>query len=316
MEAIKKADRVLPALKGEQKFTLEDFLAGQLSEKTKSAYRRDLLQFFEFTKGRSLEQITYRDGIAFRNWLLEKGYTKSTINRKLSALRSLFDFAVSVGAISSNPFSSKLVRSFKRPTQIYPDILKRHEARKLIEACNDGTFAGLRDKVVILLGLVELLRVSEVVTLKVGSITEKFGIKVLELKNTKSGLTQYVKLRDDVEEAVEHYLNVLKEAMGKEPEANDPLVRSLSNQNFMGPISDRAANNILRRRLRLAGIKTKGRRISFHSLRHTGITLAIENGADLTATYLTARHSDPKTTMRYYHGRKELTNSAVDFVRF
>jgi len=154
------------------------------------------------------------------------------------------------------------------------------------------------------------------VSLKVGDIKQKYGVRVLELRMTKSGVTQYVKLRDDVNLKIERYLEVLRRTENKKFSADSPLLRSLSNNNFLGPLTTRALNFILEKRLKKAGIKSGERQLSVHSLRHTGITLALEGGADLLKTYRTARHSDPKTTMRYYHGRAEITDSVVDLIKF
>ena len=300
------------------KTTVRDFLAGQLSEKTKASYRADLRQFAAFVKGKPLQEIGPQDGIRYRNWLEEKGYAKSTINRKLSALRSLFDFLVAAGSLKLNPFHPKLVKGFKSPRQFAPSTLSRTELKALLAACDKkgrGKYkpiVGLRDRIIILLGFVELLRRGEVAGLRAGDIKTKLGHWVLELRRTKSGAVQWVKLRSDVKSLIDEYLEIIEKAYGKPLPDEAPLLHSFSNRNFLGPLSSSAVDKIFRERLRQAGINPRKRGLSFHSLRHTGITAAKDAGADITAVQLAARHSDPKTTMRYYHSDKWLRDSAVD----
>ena len=71
---------------------LDDFIAGQLSEKTRKAYLSDLRQFFGTINlsNEDIQNVQFQDLIAYRNTLVDKGYKKTTINRKLASLKAFF----------------------------------------------------------------------------------------------------------------------------------------------------------------------------------------------------------------------------------
>jgi len=77
------------------------------------------------------------------------------------------------------------------------------------------------------------------------------------------------------------------------------------------PISTQAVWRIVDKYVDKAGIKKK---ITPHSLRHTFVTLAIDGGAKLVQVQTAARHSDPKTTMRYYRNKDNMDDNAVDYI--
>ncbi len=58
------------------------------------------------------------------------------------------------------------------------------------------------------------------------------------------------------------------------------------------------------------------KRLTAHSLRHTAITLSIKGGASLQQAQAMARHSDPKTTMIYFHNLNRLQAGAERFINF
>lgn len=57
-------------------------------------------------------------------------------------------------------------------------------------------------------------------------------------------------------------------------------------------------------------------KMTAHSLRHTAITLAIQGGASLEQAQAMARHSDPKTTMIYYHNLQRIQAGAEKCISF
>jgi integrase/recombinase XerC len=111
----------LPAVAGSaspaiQNDPLEQFLSGQLSERTRRAYSADLRHFFSFLGLQQvvladLQAITFVHIVAFRNQLAAEAYKR--INRKLSSLKALFKMLVAAGQIEKNPADSTLVRGYK-----------------------------------------------------------------------------------------------------------------------------------------------------------------------------------------------------------
>jgi len=93
---------------------LQDFLqtaetVKNISEHTRSAYERDLRQFFKFLKDKGVSSLKQVDHLILRRFLAmlqEKDYFKSSVARKCASLRSFFKFLVREGILGSNPTSS------------------------------------------------------------------------------------------------------------------------------------------------------------------------------------------------------------------
>src|SRR5262245_14398374 len=111
---------------------------------TVKSYREDLTQAVEFFKSQSivnLERLTPRQVRAYLAWLHEQGYAKTTVARRLAALRSWLRFLCRQGSLAKNPaFGLRGPRHDKR----LPHFLSPAELAKLLSAPDD-TALGLRD---------------------------------------------------------------------------------------------------------------------------------------------------------------------------
>ena len=120
---------------------LEQFLSGQLSERTRRAYYADLQHFFASiglelneVSLAVLQSITFEHIVAFRNQLASEGYKRSSINRKLSSLKSLFKMLVALGHIENNPADSTLVRGYKVDETLAGKALSNQVLNKIQQA--------------------------------------------------------------------------------------------------------------------------------------------------------------------------------------
>ena len=93
--------------------------------------------------------------------------------------------------------------------------------------------------------------------------------------------------------------------------ASGPLWRSHSRRNPGGRLTPTSIYRIVRNTAVAAGLPE----IGAHTLRHTGCTLAIDNGASLQQVQTHARHKQIETTMVYVHQRDRLRDSAADFIK-
>jgi integrase len=93
--------------------------------------------------------------------------------------------------------------------------------------------------------------------------------------------------------------------------ATGPLWRSHSRRNPGGRLTPTSIYRIVRETALKAGLPD----IGAHTLRHTGCTLAIDNGASLQQVQTHARHKQIETTMVYVHQRDRLRDSAADFIK-
>ncbi len=280
---------------------IDTFLAGQLSDQTRRAYAADLCGFFgvgsmDEVSLERIQGITMEQVVAYRNFLLAN-YSKATVARKMSALRSMFDYFCSIGLLRNNPATSKLARSPKVSTDSSTAGLTRQEAELLLRQPDQNTLTGKRDFAILLLLLTAGLRRSEVVSVKKSDFFQ-VGSHVGLAVEGKGGKTEQIKMQPKTHAAIFDYCG---------QHGSDAVFLNQYGQ----PISTQAVWRIVEKYVAKAGIKKK---ITPHSLRHTFVTLAIDGGAKLVQVQTAARHSDPKTTMRYYRNKHNMDDNAVDYI--
>ena len=293
---------------------VEDCLAAKEAPATRRAYGVALEEFLAGVESvKQLARLDHRNITAWRNKLVADGNSKRTVNLKLSAIRTFFTFLEGLGLIEKNPANPKLATGFRRVSdEIKTPCLSAQEAAKLIEACEDGTLTGARDRAIILLGLIQGLRRSEIAGLQVRSIQREDGQARLILRKTKSSDYARTYLDPRPLSAIDSYLAANPRKLG----STDPLFHSLSpNGGASGqrlrPLSGNAVNDIVQKRARLAGLK----HISAHTLRHTCVTLSLGGGAKLEFVQALVRHADPGMTNRYNHNKDALRPDATAAIR-
>ena len=121
------------------------------SEKTVLAYGEDIAQLAEFVKGENggFNPVEVNPGI-IREWmisLMDKGYTSTSVNRKLSSLRSFYKFLLKRGEVNVDPLRKIAGPKNKKPL---PSFLKESEMNKLLDETDFGEgFKGCRDRLII-----------------------------------------------------------------------------------------------------------------------------------------------------------------------
>ncbi|MEE2656899.1 MAG: tyrosine-type recombinase/integrase [Candidatus Latescibacterota bacterium] len=288
------------------------FLAGQLTERTKKAYYADLCEFFNGDRitPDDVRAITFTDIIDYRNALAAMGRKRTTINRKLSSLKAFFRMMVATDIINKNPADSALVRGYRVDDEISGKSLPRNVLRMILDAAGEELDELRRDRDLAILHLLTFagLRRSEVANMSWSDIAQDGAFWILRLPNTKSGVAQDVKLQT----IVIHYLHTYQDTLRRHGYAVDRVFLSLSrNQSHGKPITDQSINQIVRRYARIAGVT---RNVTAHMFRHTCCTMSIEGGAKPQQVQAHLRHKDLKTTMRYYENRERLTDNASDYI--
>ena len=292
---------------------LEQFLAGQLSERTKQAYYADLCHFFG-TADIDLDDIraiTFHDVIAFRNQLAQQDYKRTTINRKLSSLKAFFKMLIASGAIENNPADSTLVRGYKVEDMLTGKAIASSALQKILQAISaeKDDLVQARDQAIFYLLTFGGLRRSEVAYISWEDIRQEGAFFILTLPNTKSGVPQDIKLQSEVV----HFLTIYKEKLTHHghPTAGKAFISLSRNSSRGKPLTDQSINLMVKRYALKAGIPQN---ITAHMFRHTCCTLAIEGGAKPQQVQAHLRHKDLKTTMRYYENREKLVDNASDYI--
>jgi integrase/recombinase XerC len=258
-----------------------------VSPHTLKAYASDLDQFREFVRGeRGADAGTDAvDHLLIRRWLalLHKDHRKSSIGRKLAAVRSFFKYLLREGMVRKNP--AELVSSPKKEKKV-PYHLNIDEVTALVEAPQGASILPLRDRVILEVLYSCGIRVAELTGMNVGDADLPEGVvRVLG----KGGKERIVPLGSHARLAVAAYL---QERNNPEPTA--PLLLNAHG----GRLTSRSVARIVGKYIQHIATMKK---ISPHTLRHTFATHMLEGGADLRAIQEFLGHASLSTTQKYTH---------------
>lgn len=255
------------------------------SPHTIAAYRSDLEQFALFLDAQGSRTPESVDHLAIRRYLaqLHKGLTKSSIGRKLSALRALFRFLMREGRLEKNP--AELVGTPKKEKRV-PFHLDIDQVTALVSAPAQAGELPLRDRAVLETLYSCGIRVSELTGMLVGDLDLDGGLaRVLG----KGGKERIVPVGSCARDALRAYLD---ERGNPHPES--PLLLNARG----GRLSRRSVARIVDAHMLLIAAM---RKVSPHTLRHTFATHLLEGGADLRAIQELLGHASLSTTQKYTH---------------
>jgi site-specific recombinase XerD len=289
------------------------FCEKSLSEETRRAYRRVIKEFFLFVEGIHPSLVTPEHILAWRDHL-RAGRRSATVSFKLTVVRSFFEYLRAAGHVQLNPASTRLVSPPAASDEMKGRALTAKEVRYLLSGPDRSKPVGARDYALMLVMLRLGLRVSEACSLKASSVRWSHGRWTVRLK-VKGGRERTLPLPQEVRAAIDEYLRLdrgRREALhsgGAEAYLFQPAVNYRTLE-FSKPLSTRMAWNVVQR---WADYGRLGR-ISPHDLRRTAITRALDQGLSYRQVQMMSGHKDPKTVMRYDHGRENMEQNAVNFL--
>ena len=150
----------------------EIWLAKGLSENTLAAYRRDLAAL-ESNLGKALLDATAADLMAVMASRYDRGYRPASSARWLSCIKGFYRHSVEKGRIDRDPAAHLEYPKLGRPL---PSSLSEAQVEELLQAPDASTAVGLRDRAMLELLYATGLRVSELVSLEVGSLNLRQGV--------------------------------------------------------------------------------------------------------------------------------------------
>ena len=257
-----------------------------VSVNTLSAYRSDLAQFRAFLAEQRGETAPQQvDHLVIRKYLarLHKGHAKSSIGRKLSAIRALFRFLMREGRLEKNP--AELVGTPKKEKRV-PFHLNIDQVTSLVGAPAGASGLPLRDRAVLETLYSCGIRVSELTGMNVGDLDLEGGVaRVLG----KGGKERIVPVGSFARSALAAYL----EERG-DPDRDAALILNARG----GRLTRRSVARIVDAHMLLIATM---RKVSPHTLRHTFATHLLEGGADLRAIQELLGHASLSTTQKYTH---------------
>ena len=261
-------------------------------------YQDDLKQFFlYYPSKRDTKDLRGTDVLDFFRYELSLGLSVSTCLRRLSSVKSFYNFLNKEGYIEEEVPEMEAV---KRPDHL-PTCLSIEQVEELLNAPDLSTADGIRDKAMLETMYASGLRVSELLNLEIANINLNAGIITIHGKGAKE---RRVPLGDFAKDYIVQYIEEVRKKMKKIYDKKylflNKYGKRLSRQYFFKMIKKYAA---------LAGIKEN---ISPHTLRHCFATHLLENKADLRVVQELLGHTNIATTEIYTHISTKRILSAYD----
>ncbi|MEW5860675.1 MAG: tyrosine-type recombinase/integrase [Cyanobacteriota bacterium] len=248
---------------------------------TVDAYRRDVEEFRWFIEDKPLARVVLNDLYFYSDALIQQGRAPATVNRKLSAVKSLLSYGVMIGYLPLN--AGAALKLPKLDDSLADRILSESQVLRLIDAANPG-----RDRTLLRFLYESGCRVSELVNLTWKNLQRRDDAGQVRIVG-KGNNTRVVLLTPQL-------WADLKALRGKAPQ-NDPVFKSLHSGQKLRR-SD--VNDLVTRVAKKAGIEGN---VSPHWFRHAHASHSLERGAPIHLVQATLGHRNLQTTGRYLHAR-------------
>jgi integrase/recombinase XerC len=278
------------------------------SPHTLRSYENDLSQFVTFltppgTETPALADVTHLMIREFVAHLHDLGLEKSSIARKLAAIRSFFKFALREGMVLRNP--ARMVATPKLPKRI-PPVLSAEDlnafldgviaapasgGRKRTGATDEHRLLVKRDRAILELLYASGLRVSELTGLNLADMDRKEQMLRVRGKGNKERIVPY---GGKAEQALEAYGPVRDDILRKAGTRGD--FQAVFLNHFGTRLTPRSVARVVKKYVRLINSNWD---LHPHSLRHAFATHLLADGADLRAIQELLGHSSLSTTQRY-----------------
>jgi len=255
------------------------------SPKTRENYRRYLDDFIKTTEVKKPEDITKNAVREYRIKLARRDIKKITQNYYIIGLRNFLKYLIKRDIETLSPDKVELPKVSRRDIE----LLEYDELIRLLEAPEGNSLRALRDRAILETLFSTGLRVSELckldryINLERGEMSVRGKgdkVRVVFISDrAKKAINQYLKVREDTEEA---------------------LFVSLTRQGkVIGQITPRSVQRLVDRMARKAGIIKSS--VTPHTLRHSFATDLLINGADLRSVQELLGHANISTTQIYTH---------------
>ena len=274
---------------------LHNYIRYLQAERNASAYTvrnyvNDLRHFLEFLQAHKISTFDDVDRHLLRRYiaaLTQDGFQKTSVARKLSALRSFYRYLMKENLVSANPLAT--ISSPKLDRRL-PTFLSGGEVVDLIEAPDDSTPLGQRDRAILELFYASGMRVSEVAGLDVGHINlEEREIRVWG----KGSKERIVLIGTPAVSALDRYLRD-----GRRQLVGRSATEAVFLNRYGKRLTERALQKILSKYATKAGLD---KNVHPHLLRHSFATHLLDGGADLRVVQELLGHARLSTTQIYTH---------------
>lgn len=258
------------------------------------SYGRDLDEFLAHlgcdpsqVKPTDIDHITIRD---FLGSLHERGNSRSSVARKLAAIRSFFRFLHREGLIAQNP--ARLVRTPKQAKR-NPTVLTEAEVETILGLPDPATDLGARDRAILELLYAAGLRVGELVSINLGDCSLRERLVKVSGKGRKE---RVVPFGHQAQQSIENYLPARGRILKRARTVREPGALFLNARG--GRLTARSIQRSLGNYIRKSALLLK---VHPHLFRHSFATHLLNRGADLRTIQELLGHESLSTTQKYTH---------------
>ena len=260
-----------------------------LSKNTVKAYETDIKGFIKWinqNNKQSLLNIKETSVNQYISYLFSLKLKSSSVNRKISSLKSFYLFLLKKKLIRYSPFSEVIS---PKQEKYLPASMSESEVEKLLNSPDASKEIEQRDKAMIEMLYATGMRISELVNLKITDIDMNRSVIKVMGKGSKERLIPF---GESASEALFNYLKIRKDSSSKEV-----FISNRGKKITRVAFWQRIKVYLLRENLKIS--------ISPHTLRHAFATHLLNRGADLRSVQLLLGHSDLSTTQIYTHIAKQ-----------
>ncbi len=258
------------------------------SDNTINSYKIDLIEFYEINN--NLLNVSEDDVFRYLKYLYDRDLNRNSISRKLSSIRTFYNYLVNNDLVKINYFSDI---SNPKKNKNLPHYLKDDEINKLFSIPDTSTALGQRNLLIIEILYATGVRVSELVNIKLKDIDLYSDSIKITGKGSKERIVFFGSF---CRHALDLYLNDGRCELDKK-KSEYLLLNKFGNR-----ISDRMIRNILDDLIIKAGVE---KHVHPHMIRHTFATEMLNNGADLMTVKELLGHESINTTSIYTHVSNE-----------
>ena len=270
-----------------------------LSKNTIQSYESDIFQLYQWNISKNKKRITEFkkiDTSQFISYLFSQNLKSTSVNRKISSLKTFFNFLLKKKLINANPFADQIMP--KKPISL-PKSISEDDVIKLLNAPKPDSLIGLRDKAMLELLYASGVRISELVNIKFSDLDLERNIIKVFGKGSKERLVPF---GEDASQCISAYIDERKK------NKDIASIKYIFLNNRGSKISRYAFWHRLKEYCLEIGLKKD---ISPHTLRHAFATHLLNRGADLRSVQVLLGHSDLSTTQIYTHIAKKRLSELV-----
>ena len=252
------------------------------SELTIKSYQLDLTDFFEYIESKKINYltITNHDVRGYLKYLDSCNLKNSTISRRISTLRTFYNYLVDENIVENNVFHN--VKNPKLEKKL-PNYLNYNEMEELLESIDISTTEGLEKRLLIEMFYSTGCRVSEMINVKISDID--FTNKTIRIMG-KGSKERIVYFGDYASKYLDNYLKKVK------------CDKYLFTNKKGEKLTINEVEQIVKDIMKHISVKTH---VTPHTLRHTFATHLLNNGADIKTVQELLGHANLSTTGIYTH---------------